>query len=102
MDTISRSEAGERRGAGIPLAPGQQMRTYSGDGSVVIDVAVQAVARCHACGTVVPFGIGEVHGNAQQYVDGPYREGVLAAWEWTDQHLTTCTKARTADDTNRP
>ncbi|GCD37962.1 hypothetical protein OEIGOIKO_05772 [Streptomyces chrestomyceticus JCM 4735] len=100
MDTIARSTAGERRADQIPRQPGQQMRAYTDDGTVVIDVAVQAVARCHACGTVVPFGIGEVHGSAQKYVDGPYKDGLLAAWGWTDQHLATCTETRT--DSNRP
>ncbi|CAM5430320.1 putative protein OS=Streptomyces rimosus subsp. rimosus (strain ATCC / DSM 40260 / JCM 4667 / NRRL 2234) OX=1265868 GN=SRIM_017365 PE=4 SV=1 [Streptomyces rimosus subsp. rimosus] len=80
MDTISQSTVGKRRADQVPLTPGQQMRAYSDDGAVVIDVAVQAVGHCHTCGTSVPFGIGEVHGSAQKYVDGPYKDGLLAAW----------------------
>ncbi|KEF04636.1 MULTISPECIES: hypothetical protein [Streptomyces] len=94
MDTISQSTVGERRADQVPLTPGQQMRAYSDDGAVVIDVAVQAVGHCHTCGTSVPFGIGEVHGSAQKYVDGPYKDGLLAAWGWTDRHLAACAKAR--------
>ncbi|MFD7661057.1 hypothetical protein [Streptomyces sp. NPDC059788] len=91
MDTdISRREVADD----IPLPPGHQMRATSADGGVVIDVAVQAVAHCHTCTTTVPFGIGEVHGSAQKYVDGPYKTGLKRAWDWTDRHLTACAKAR--------
>ncbi|KOT94494.1 hypothetical protein ADK70_12505 [Streptomyces rimosus subsp. pseudoverticillatus] len=99
---FSQSTTGERRTAGIPIPPGWHMRSHNPDTDVAVDVAVQAVARCHACGTVVPFGIGEVRGDARAYVDGPYRDGLRAAWEWTDEHLTACPKTRTANDTNRP
>lgn len=84
------------RTAGIPMPVGWHMSAFNDDTDVAIDVAVQAVARCHSCGVTAPFGIGEVRGSARDYVDGPYRTGLKAAWDWTDEHITTCPKARTS------
>ncbi|MEU7157338.1 hypothetical protein [Streptomyces chrestomyceticus] len=93
---FSQSTTGERRTAGIPMPVGWHMTSYNGDTDVAIDVAIQAVARCHSCGAIQPFGIGEVRGDARAYVDGPYREGVTAAWDWSDEHRVTCPQARPA------
>ncbi|MFH8404487.1 hypothetical protein ACH4FX_06885 [Streptomyces sp. NPDC018019] len=84
------------RTAGIPMPVGWHTTSYNGATDVAIDVAIQAVARCHACGTTAPFGIGEPRGSAEKYVDGPCQDAVRAAWDWTDQHLKDCPQARPA------